>query len=512
MSNNIPLPQNDSAPLLETSDLVSLTSPGHTLSTVASHLLRQAMATAWPELQIDPDNAFVGTPQWLMVGDRVEAGQTEFESLTLALMRQGLYGTTANYLEGEHFLTLEPDSKKPVHLAVCIEDIAKMLNHSASILFIEAQARQLDFWNAKGHAIPRWHELSDTLRKALNVQKVKGWDADECAMAREVFGAPDKTTRKNVNTEFSAIQACLLDIDTVENDVTRHLLIGGALVLKASHRKRQLLVMYTIERAYESFSSMEELGNSLTARLEEQRSGRALTWRFYEPEGNIFDHMAWALVSSQMDAIDSLRFIEAPADEVAPETGLDPDEKARFLQLNKAIPDWLRNASSEDIQDYGRYISALGKLYRQPDSQLASAEIPSIADYAQRRMREAIIADPLAVGAANLALDNLRIKISHSFTADNFTLPNPLDQRIESLADFALENEAPYLATVSFKGGRRYRIGSRLTFSPPCLHEWTSERHIPPLSNPSCWRTRWPPDARKSSIAINCVPCCRFRH
>lgn len=457
MSNNTSLPRTDSTPLVETSDLVSLTSHGPTLNEVASYLLRQALEKTSPELQIDPDDAYVGTPQWLIVDDHVEAGQTEFESLTLALMRQGLYGTTANYLEGEHFLTLEPGSKNPVHLAVCIEDIAKILNDSASILFVEAQARQLAFWNAKGHAIPRWHELSDTLRKALNVQKVKGWDADECAMAREVFSDPDKTTRKNVNSEFSAIQACLLDIDTVENDITRHLLIGGALVLKATYRKRQLLVMYTIERAYESFSSMDELGNSLPARLEEQRAGRDLTWRLYEPEGNVFDHMAWALVSSQMDAINSLQFIEAAADEieveVEPETGLDPNEKARLLHLNKAIPDWLRKASSEDIQDYSRYINALGKLYRQPDSKLASAEIPSITDYAQQLMREAIVADPLAVGAANLALDDVRIKITNSFTSGNFTLPNPLDQRIETLADFAMENEAPYMATVFFKSG-----------------------------------------------------------
>lgn len=453
MTNNTSSPQIDSTPLLETSDLVSLTSHGPALSEVASHLLRQTLEKSWPELQIDPDKAFVATPQWLIVDDHVEAGPTGFESLTLALMRQGLYGTTANYLEGEHFLTLEPDSKNPVHLAVSIEDIAQMLNDSASILFVEAQVRQLAFWNAKGHAIPRWQELSDTLRKTLNVQSVKGWDADECAMAREVFNAPDKTTRKNVNSEFSVIQACLLDIDTAENDITHHLLIGGALVLKATYRKRQLLVMYTIERAYESFSSLEELGNSLPARLEEQLSGSGLTWRLYEPEGNVFDHMAWALVSSQMDAINSLQFLEAPPDDVEPEAGLDINEKARFLQLNKAIPDWLRNASPEDIQDYGRYIRALGKLYRQPDSELARTEIPSLTDYAQRRMREAIIADPLAVGVATLALDDLRIKITNSFSADNFTLPNPLDQRIETLADFALENQAPYMASVFFKGG-----------------------------------------------------------
>ncbi|EJM20834.1 hypothetical protein PMI21_00765 [Pseudomonas sp. GM18] len=453
MSNNTSSLQTDSTPLLETSDLVNLTSHGPVLNEVASHLLRQNLEKSWPELHIDPDKAFVATPQWLIVDNHVEAGPIGFESLTLALMRQGLHGTVANYLEGEHFLTLEPDNENPVHLAVSIEDIARMLNDSASMLFVEVQVRQLEFWNAKGHALPRWQELSDTLRKALNVQSVKGWDADECAMAREVFSAPDKTTRKNVNSEFSAIQACLLDIDTVENDITRHLLIGGALVLKATYRKRQLLVMYTIERAYESFSSLEELGNLLPARLEEQRSGRDLTWRLYEPQGNVFDHMAWALVSSQLDAINSLQFLEPPADDkVEPATGPDLNE-ARLLQLNDAIPDWLRNGSSNDLQDYSRYIRALGKLYRQPDSKLARAEIPSITDYAQRRMREAIIADPLAVGATTLALDDLRIKITNSFSAGDFTLPNPLDQRIETLADFALENEAPYMATVFFKGG-----------------------------------------------------------
>ncbi|MVV47469.1 hypothetical protein EJA72_04250 [Pseudomonas sp. PB120] len=453
MSPNL-TPRNDTTPLVETSDLVSQTSQGPALSEVASHLLRQALAKSYPALQIDPDNTFIAAPQWLEVQDQLEAGPTRFESLTLALARQGLYGTRANFLEGEHFLTLEPDSKNPVHLAVSIEEIAQTLNNLTAMLFVELQVRQLAFWNAKGHKITRWEELSDTLRKMLNVQQVKGWDADECAMALEVFRDPDRATRKNVNGEFSAIQACLIDIDIAGAQVNGHLLIGGALVLKATYRQRSLLVMYTIERAYESFSSMEELGNSLPERLQELADNRALTWRLYEPHGNIFDHMAWALVSSQLDAINELRILETPVDDdFEPESGLDLEEKARLLQLNAAIPDWLRNGSANDIQDYGHYIRSLGKLYRQPASLQARAEIPSITDYAQRRMREAIIADPLAIGAASLPLNELQIKITNSFTAGNLTLPNPLDQRIESLADFALENEAPYQATVYFKGG-----------------------------------------------------------
>jgi hypothetical protein len=442
---------NDSTPLVEKSDLVSQTGHGPQPSEVASDLLRQKLATRYPALKIDPDKTLIATPQWLVVNDHVETGPTEFKSLTYALVVQSLYGTKANYLEGEHFLTLEQDAQDPVHLAVSIEEIAEVLNDSAPLLFVELQKRQLDFWNQKGRKIPRWQELSDSLRNALNVQTVKGWDADECAMAREVFKDPDKATRKHSISDLSVIQASLIDIDTVENKVASHLLIGGALVLKATYRQRELMVMYTIERGYESFSSMEQLGTSLPARLEEQLAGRALTWRLFEPEGNVFDHMAWALVSSQLDAIDSMRYLEAPvSDAVELETGLDKTERARLMQLNAAIPDWLRYASPNDIQDYGRYITALGKLYRQPDRKAARDEIPSITEHAQRLMREAIIADSRAVDAANLPLNELQITITNSFTADNFTLPNPLDHRTETLAEFAMENDAPYMATVSF--------------------------------------------------------------
>ncbi|MHC8317035.1 dermonecrotic toxin domain-containing protein [Pseudomonas sp. LB3P31] len=453
MSSHTSQPQNDSTPLVETNDLVNQTSHGPVLHEVASQLLRQALDKAYPQLRIDPERATLGTPQWLIVEDHVEAGATQFDLLTTVLVRQSLFGTKANFLEGEHFLTLEPDVSNPVHLAVSIEEIAKILNNLAVMLFVELQVRQLDFWNAKGHKIARWQELSDTLRKMMNVQKVKSWDADECAMAREVFRDPDRTSRKNVNSEFSAIQACLIDIDIAGESIDNHLLIGGALVLKATYRKRPLLVMYTIERAYESFSSMEELGNSLPERLEDLPEEHALTWRLHEPEGNIFDHMAWALVSSQLDAINALQFLDKTGDKSQPEPGLDLEEKARFLQINTAIPDWLRNAPAGDIHDYSRYISALGLLYRRPASKLARAEIPPISDYAQGQMRDAIIADPSAVDAEDLPLDDLRIKITNSFTTGNFTLPNPLDQHLETLADFALENVAPYQAAISFVGG-----------------------------------------------------------
>lgn len=438
-------------PLVEKSNLINQISHGPTLHKVASTLLRQMLKEQYADLDIDPDKAQVGSPQWQVIDDEVESGPINYESLSHALVRNALSGTTADYLEGEHFLTVEPQADDPVQLSVGIEEIAQILNEAVAVLFNEFQERQLNFWNEKVHETARWRKLSDSLRKALDVNQAKGWDADECAMAREIFADPDRTTRKNVNAGFSAIQACLIDIDVVENSLPRHLLVGGALVLKATYLKRQLITLYTIERGYESFSSMEALGSSLPERLESMPKGSSMEWRLFEPDGNVLDHMAWALVSSQIDSIGALKNAEAYAEVPGPEKGLDTREQSRYRQLDAAIPDWLRNAPANDIDDYRRYVTALGKLYRKPKYKNARTEIPSINQFAHKAMCDAIIADKKAVGAASLPWDDLRINYVNSFTVDVFTLPNPHDQHTETLAEFALENEAPYMASLSFK-------------------------------------------------------------
>ena len=83
------------------------------------------------------------------------------------------------------------------------------------------------------------------------------------------------------------------------------------------------------------------------------------------------------------------------------------------------------------MDDYRRYITALGKLYRKAKYRVARTEIPSIRQFAHQSMRDAIIADTRAVGAAALPWDALQIKVINSFTVDNFTLPNPLDERLK---------------------------------------------------------------------------------
>ncbi|WP_053163971.1 dermonecrotic toxin domain-containing protein [Pseudomonas sp. P1.8] len=433
---NTPLPKKSTA-LHETSQVL-------TVNDVAAQMLHQALKERFPTRDLDPDQTLIGTPQWQYMEGELSAGPILYETLTQALVRQFFTSSTANYLEGEHFLTRLPLISPVVHLSISIEEIGALLNDYAPLLFVLFGERQLAFWNGKGRSAPRWHELSDALRKMLNVQDVEGWDSDQCHVARAVSLDPDKQERKHNDRTAADIRACLIDIDTVDTEGTRHLMIAGAAVITGRYKDRDLVMMYTVEGGYESFDSLEKLGASLPVRIEDELAGRDMQWRLFEPDGDFFDHMAWALISTQIDTFSA-------------STGGNPSKKnlhastpeaSGHSQLDKAIPDWLSQASAADLDVYSQSIKALGKLLRLSDSALY--QIPPIADFALQKMCEAILADKKD-RSTELRLDKLEITITNSFEASGLTLPNLLDRHTETLGEFALENEAPYLATLRFQ-------------------------------------------------------------
>lgn len=449
-------PPSNATLLLDRSNLVSLTSQGPTLDDVSSQVLREALKQLYPKLDIDPDQTLIVTPGWRMVDGTLSADTPYVETLTHALVRLSWSAGVANFIEGEHFLTRNPLTSSPVHLAVSVEDIAQLLNNHVSLLSVEFQQRALAFWNEEVNGQPRWHGLCETLRNTFNVQQAKGWSAEQCAVARAVYNCPEKTERALKNTEIPGITACLIDVDYSETTNTSHLMLGGAIVLKATYKQREQIMLYTVEGGYEAFDSLEKLGASLPARIDMDLAGRTLKWQLVEPAGNIFDHMAWALIASQMDAINAFipsastaRTGTTPGLRIAatPAGHFSSADKSRIDQLEAAIPDWLSNASASHLQDYSLSLSRLGKLRNASGLN----DIPLIGAYAQTKMREAIVTDKAREGAALLPLDDLQITVTNSFTVGGLTLPNPHDRHIENLGDFALQNTAPYRAELRFK-------------------------------------------------------------
>lgn len=441
---------DDAPPLLKQSRLVGLTSEGPSLHQAAALLLQRELLERYPRLTIDPDKAVIATPL------HDEQDTFHFESLTHALIGQGLGKPPAAYVDGESFLTSTPRASHPVHLAIDMDELNALLNELAPFLFVAFQQRQLDFWNETSGTQPRWQALSDSFKAAVDVESATGWDADECALGRLVAAGPDKQLRTVTDADFKNVRACLLDIDRVDGAQTHHQVTAGAVVLTATHKDRELIVMYTIASGYESFSSVTQLGESLPERLGEDWN-KDLTWRLIEPEGSIFEAVVWALVASQLDAIATLD----PASRPAAESGsgqqrstLGVQERQRFVQLDKAIPAWLQTGSISDLQHYSRYIDALGRLRDGAANDVfKDDDLALIKPYALEQMRKAIVADNPS-GAAQLPLDSLRITVTNSFESGGFTLPNPLDQTVETLAEFALQNSPPYEASLAFDDKR----------------------------------------------------------
>ncbi|MBB3241087.1 hypothetical protein FHW68_002607 [Pseudomonas sp. Tn43] len=460
--------------MLNKSRLVDQASGGPSLHDAAAQFLQNALKKCFPEQNIDPDKAMLATPIWRSHGDDLVSHGNHFESLTYALARLAFKKTTANYIEGEHFLTLTPHARDPIHLPVSMDAITSLLNEHAPSLFLAFEQRQLDYWNETVGQLPRWQTLSNTLQEALDVQSVTGWDADECRLARLVSQYPDKALRQTTDSGLSDVRACLLDLDVgfemAEGNSTRHLMLPGALVLNATIGTRELVVMYTISNGYESFDSLEQLGMVLPQRIDIDLSGQSLKWRLYEPEENIFDAMVWALIGIQIDSIEALdpasRSLLARFSPRRDEsTTINAKDNARVEQLENAIPEWLLAGSLDDIQAYSGYLTNLGSLRGQSDSGVFNAEdIPLINTYAQQKMCDAILADKTGEDAAGLRLNDIRITVTHSFEAGGFTLPDPHNRQVETLGEFALQNVRPYSATVAYADGQAAPAWMTVTF------------------------------------------------
>ncbi|MBC2384507.1 hypothetical protein HF257_16955 [Pseudomonas sp. WS 5106] len=445
-------------PLLEKALLTRLTEDGPTGNEVAFLLLRSELSILYPDLNPDLDRTVVGTPIWAFVDDELTCVDIHYTLMTHVLVRLALENTKANYLQGEHFLTQQPSTPEPIQLPVDIEQIATLLNELASVFFVAFKEQQLAFWNATGAGLPRWQELADGLAAALNIQEVEGWNADHCDIARGISMYPDKQQRFRHRPDLANIQVCLLDIDSPNDKHLKHLMLAGTAIVQGTFKQTDILMMYTLEYGYETFPSLQDLATAAQSRLSASMSALPLAMRLVEPEGHFFDHMAWALIATQLTAIETEGLNNVATTVPQPEppsTATEPldrdPETTRLNMLDGAIPHWLLNASPHDLNDYSQHMLDLSTLYNDVPADLF--QLQPIKAFAQEKMRNAILADNHA-GADTLPLDEIQIIRTESLAVGPFNLANPLESYPQTLGEYALSNTPPYLATVNFKGGQ----------------------------------------------------------
>ena len=443
------LPNNNHRPPSAYELLTQLTT-GPTTREVAAITLRAALKELYPTQDIDPDLAMVVSPRWQVTHTSIQSAAAQVESLTSVLARQALSKEPVIYIDGEHFLTLQPEVTPPVHLPVQIDAIARLINELAGLLFTAFQEQQLNFWNASNDSSgPRWQALSSSLRKVLNVTRQEGWNETDCAMARTVFQTPELNARALKDPYKS--HAYLIDIDALDGDQSTHVSLLEMVVLVGEHDNHPIILTYSLLSGYEKFQSLEQLGDSLPRRLGTPVHGTTLQWRLYEPQGNFFDTLACTLIAMQIQAIGSLADSAGNAQAQA-RTELRDTAVARIMpsiedlsdhqlssirQVRQHLPDWLAHASDEEVAAYSRHMIDLAQLHTHHHGQSFHDDIPPIRDYARDQLQSRLRTHK---NAASLNLDKVTIRIESPVLWGTFIVPGEVDITQRSLIDLALDN------------------------------------------------------------------------
>lgn len=443
-SPKTPAIQQKPTPLSAREALITQLCVGPDFTEVASALLKTALSSAYPNIDIDPNLALVGTPVWEIVEDEVTALPPFYQALSDILIRQALLNTSLVYLEGEHFLTQLPSADPVIHLPVRIGEISSTVNLLARLMPDAYQKLQLDFWNTTSGDGPQWHELSKTLRGIWNVDQVAGWTDDDCRMARHLFNAADLSSRK-INNPYNS-QACLIDFDEIDGLNLKHPKSISLAVLIGTQPSGTSILMFSILNGYEKFDSLQALGSALLAHLIPSSARKEIQWRLFEPEGHFFDQQACVLMSMQIEAIGEIFSAtidpigEQPSAVRQPVHGVELlSQKGQSLQwYYDLLPAWLLKASSSDLSLYSRRLKDLVAMHSLNAGQSYLDDILPIKQFALKALKDEMV--KAHADAEQLELEAFEIRVRSQVIWGYFSVPGKTETRVFSFVELALEN------------------------------------------------------------------------
>lgn len=442
-------------------DLVTQLVTGPSLREVASKTLRPALKKLYPEQDIDPQSSMVVRPTWVLQADQVIPGRHLVESLTDTLVRLALSGTTVTYLDGEHYLTLQPEQPSAVQLPVQISAVGQLLNQLAPLLFISYKEQHVRYWDDFTYpGQPRWQQMSQALRNLWSSDADPDRDAAQQAMAAMVFNHPDKAGR--LPADRYKTRACLIDLDQEDGDQQRHLSLLGTAVLIGDDGERTLIMTHSVIHGFKNYTSLEELGNDLPHRYGEAASRTGLRWRLVEPQGDFFDHQACALIALEADAVGAINFFQGTRlRRVYPHAATEgrhqeptPRLKPHIERLRQMLPAWLDNAPAADQTRYSRHLLDLTTVQHSNQGKTFQGEVVSLQVFTRDTLKQQMIKDH--PNAGDVKIENIQITIVSLVVWGTFVLPGNTQSRTLSLIELALQNLAGQPTgnkTVHYKDG-----------------------------------------------------------
>ncbi|AZF05157.1 dermonecrotic toxin domain-containing protein [Pseudomonas sp. R5-89-07] len=265
-------------------------------------------------------------------------------------------------------LTYTTDQPRDYDLQV----IAQLIGELPRIIFVGFQDALAAYWGQSSNAgNSRWRWLAQVLQGRMRRAAVQdvGADSQHLQMLSVLTRYPDRENRARQPEPGNRIHAYTLEtrLERAGSDLTVQssdiLLVSGTQVLLCGLAGR-----------IESFASLDAFGLAWGTRMNERFIADKITWRQYEPDGDIFEVQAALILNQHLEDLAALPLPGNSSVAALEQVFTDLTDPARDLVdvpvmsravTEDALPDWLKQATPQDRFAYHQCLLEQAVIKRQ---------------------------------------------------------------------------------------------------------------------------------------------------
>lgn len=401
------LPDADNSTDIITRAISAQFSTRPTLRSETARLLKDGLLEKYPQMDFDPDRTKIAQP----IGE----GAWRLTSLLDAVLKYLASGVPLDLSDQEGrecFLT----NKAPARLGINnntarlpdMQVIADTLLDLPDILYIGLQESLTAYWNEdNGTGASRWQWLGDLLAGLMKTAAVRHatTDAKEAEVLKELANNPDRHARLQKPWGKGVIQACTLQTTLTKGDVTVCVQTPDLLVINGDTH-----LLCSVTGVIESYPSLHEFGVAWGERFRQHHAADVISWKRFQPDGNLFDTQAALLLNQQLENLAALQFpARQSLDELQQRIDSITDVAHQFLEtptplhhlksIQATIPDWLQAASAADRMAYRQHVLALASVKQQTGGRSLRDGLDDVRTFAKKALHKQMLEDqPQAPG------------------------------------------------------------------------------------------------------------------
>jgi len=446
-----------------------------TLRSVTASLLKEGLQEKYPPLAFDPYRTRLAQP-----GPEGGWRLTLLLDLVLAYLANGKPLMLSEQYGRACFLTNDAPTHLTYHVTTEREPdmhvIAEVVRELPAIIGIGFQQALVDYWNEPIEAgASRWQWLGDLLNGVLKTAAVRhsSINAQHADILTELTRHPDKQERlqapwpKGIIHAYTLQTTLSLDQHSVSLQSPDILVTCGDAVLR-----------YDVTGTIESFPSMDAFGQAWAARFQQTFKTDTITWKRFEPDGNLFDTQAALLLNQQLE---DLAAFKLPAD-LHPEalekrfaTLTDvaalfviqplaqPVNPMVFQHIASNLPEWLQTASAVDRMAYRKQVLDHASIKQQNLGATFNVGIDDLQTFARKALRDQMLLDQPQAPGYNPDQLELTFHVPVGDLGSGYLEPVNM-----SLTELAIKNLA---------GKPKGRMTVRHT-AGQLIQDWTTEHYL----------------------------------